>query len=192
MRCILFDLDGTLTDTFELWYRCVHDLVLKHAGRELSKDEYARKYWGMDSRSKIRELITTEPQDVEKLYAELQTALIDNIQAVTAFPGISDAIRSLSKRYPLAAISNSSIAFMQAQLEHTGLMGYFTVLIADALPKPSPEGLLRAIRELGCAPQDALFVGDSRFDTAAGKAAGIRTLLIGKDIAVDELGKLGW
>jgi len=182
MKAVLFDLDGTLTDTFELWYRCVGGLVERHTEKLLKKKEYRSRYWGMDSRGKIRALITTEPEEVERLYGELQELLLSNIPLVTALPGVAETIRELAGTCKLGVISNSSMRFLEAQLSHVNLMRCFDARIADAKPKPDPDGLLRACRELKVKPVEAVFVGDSRFDEGAGKNAGIRTIIIGKDV----------
>jgi len=184
MKAVLFDLDGTLTDTFELWYHSVASLVKKHTEKKLSKEEYEQKYWGADSRTKIRKLITEEPERVEKLYAELQKLLLDNIKLVKTFPGVNETLKALSENYRLAVISNSSMKFLEAQLKQTGTMKYFSAKIADAEPKPSPDGILKACRELGVQVSQAVFVGDSQYDVGAGKNAGIRTIIIGRDIDI--------
>jgi HAD superfamily hydrolase (TIGR01509 family) len=189
VRCVLFDLDGTLTDTFELWYHSVASLVKKHTEKKLSKEEYEQKYWGADSRTKIRKLITEDPEKVEKLYAELQKLLLDNIKLVKTFPGVKETVEELSKNYKLAVISNSSMKFLEAQLKQTGIAKYFSAKIADAEPKPSPDGILKACGQLGVPVSQAVFVGDSQYDAGAGKNAGIRTIIIGKDIrGIAELG----
>jgi phosphoglycolate phosphatase-like HAD superfamily hydrolase len=45
-------------------------------------------------------------------------------------------------------------------------------------PKPDPQGLLVAARELGIAPRELVYVGDSFGDLAAGRAAGMRTAAV--------------
>ncbi len=182
MKVILFDLDGTLTDTFELWYKSVSGLVKKHTGKTLTRKEYENKYWGADSRTKIRALITEEPERVEELYEELQAILHENLPLVKLFPGVLETVKELSRDNKLAVLSNTAMGFVRAQLSRMGILEYFSVIIADAKPKPDPDGLLRACRELGTELDDAVFVGDSRFDIKAGKNAGIRTVIIGRDI----------
>lgn len=44
IKGILFDLDGTLTDTFGLWYEPVREIVLKYTGNTLGVEEYRRRY----------------------------------------------------------------------------------------------------------------------------------------------------
>lgn len=79
-------------------------------------------------------------------------------------------------------ISNSSKRFLEAQLSVTGISRYFSGKIADAQPKPNPDGLLRACEKLGISREEAVFVGDSSFDLEAGKNAKIKTIILGRKI----------
>ena len=186
IQAVLFDLDGTLTDTFELWYKSVREILVKHTGNELTREEYRKKYWGMDSRSKIRMLITRDESKVAEIYAELQDILVRNVSLVRVFPGVTEVLQKFSEKYKLAVITNSSLKFLEAQLSETGIGKYFSVKVADAMPKPNPEGLLRACRDLNVSQYECVFLGDSRFDIDAGKNAGIKTLIVGR-----EIGKIG-
>jgi len=187
-KAILFDLDGTLTDTFELWYQSVRELVLKHTDMHLDRDEYEERYWGMDGRGKVKLLIGADGKKIEELYKELQSLLMKNASLVRAFPGVKQSLERLSGSYRLAVISNSPIQFLEAQLSNTGMGSFFSAKVADALPKPDPDGLLRACGELGVHGHEAVFVGDSRFDMEAGRNAGIKTLILGRNLkTIEEL-----
>ncbi len=181
VRAVLFDLDGTLTDTFELWYQAVAELVRRHSGRELDREEYRQKWWGMDGRNKVRQLLGADGRRVEELYRELVQLLMEKVPLVRCFDGVGEAVDMLAQRFPLAVISNGPMEFLRAQLRQVGLLDKFSALIADAEPKPSPEGILRACRQLSVRPEEAVFVGDSRFDVEAGQRAGVRTLIVGRD-----------
>ena len=41
--------------------------------------------------------------------------------------------------------------------------------------KPAPDPILLALERMGAAPEDAVYIGDSTSDLAAGRAAGTRT-----------------
>ena len=182
IKALLFDLDGTLTDTLDLWYESVREIILKYTGKKLSRQEYVGKYWGMDAKSKIRLFITTDEQKVEEIYRELQQTLLKNAPLVKTFPVVKETLAHLSEKYKLAVISNSSMPFLEAQLENTKISKYLTVKIADAKPKPNPQGILDALEKLGVQKNEAIFIGDSQYDTKAGKNAGIKTKIIGEDI----------
>ena len=60
-------------------------------------------------------------------------------------------------------------------LTHVGLARYMDTIVgcdASTRHKPDPEPVRIALHRLGCAPEDAIFVGDSVHDVLAGNAAG--------------------
>lgn len=184
---ILFDLDGTLTDTFDLWYSAVAEMVRRHGSWELDREEYRRRWWGMDGRTKLMELLPRAQERIEELYGELVELLLARVALVKPLPGRREAVEAWSAALPLAVISNGPMPFLEAQLRQVGFEGFFSVKIADAAPKPSPEGILRACRELGVAPRRAVFVGDSRFDEQAAQAAGTSLVLVQEAQRLDEV-----
>ena len=61
------------------------------------------------------------------------------------------------------------IDFEGKQIDHF----FKSTIMADEVehPKPSPEGLLKCLKELGIDPRDAIYIGDSLYDYQAAKAA---------------------
>ncbi len=186
LKAALFDLDGTLTDTFDLWSESVRELVRRHRPRVVTDEEYRRNWWGMDPRGKIRDLLTTEPAAVEEYYRELLQILLERTPLVKPLPGTREAIARLRPHLRVGVISNGPAEFIRAQLAQVEMSGWFAVEVADAEPKPSPAGILQACAELGIAPEEALFVGDSRFDRGAAEAAGSPWILIPEDADREE------
>lgn len=184
---LLFDLDGTLTDSFELWYAAVSEMVHRYGGRELSRAEYRRRWWGMDGRTKLTDLLPQAREQIEELYGELVDLLLAKVALVKPLPGRREALEAWSAALPLAVISNGPMPFLEAQLRQVGFEDFFAAKIADAAPKPSPEGILRACEEIGVAPAQALLVGDSRFDEQAARAAGTGLLIVRETQRLDEV-----
>jgi pyrophosphatase PpaX len=81
--------------------------------------------------------------------------------------------------YSLGVVTSKSRQFAERGLRLCGLWDFMSVFISmdDTLRhKPHPEPLLLALEKLRVAPQHAVYVGDSRYDLQAGKAAGVRTV----------------
>ena len=103
---------------------------------------------------------------------------------VRMYPGIEAVLDDLEQRCILSAIVTSKARSMDvegvragvsAELEDLGVAGRFPVVVGledVSEPKPHPEGILRALEQLGVAPEQALMVGDSVADIQAAKAAG--------------------
>jgi HAD superfamily hydrolase (TIGR01509 family) len=71
--------------------------------------------------------------------------------------------------------SRKSVDLIQARLRLP-----FSAIVTreDAPPKPAPDPILLACRQLAVSAQEALFVGDFEFDMLAGRRAGVQTVLL--------------
>ena len=117
---------------------------------------------------------------------EKAMALIDGIydkydtDALTRWERYADTLDCLGalrrKGFQLAVISNVGRVALDAALIRLGLAEHIGVVVSRddvAFLKPSPEGLLHAASLLDVAPEQCLFVGDSRNDTGAARKAGM-------------------
>jgi HAD superfamily hydrolase (TIGR01509 family) len=88
-------------------------------------------------------------------------------------PGVVGALEHLrSLGLTLAVVANWDLT-LRRLLGEIGLMQFFGAVV-HASRKPSPDGLLRALRELGVEPGRALHIGDDEVDELAALAAGVR------------------
>jgi phosphoglycolate phosphatase len=98
-------------------------------------------------------------------------------ELTTVYPGVRECLDWLRERdVKLAIITNKPAQFIEPLLEEKGLAGYFQWLIGgDTLPqqKPDPAALVWVMREAGVSADASLFVGDSRNDVRAAKAASV-------------------
>src|SRR5690606_2854462 len=79
---------------------------------------------------------------------------------------------------PLAIVTSRLKESTLRGIELCGLVDLFPEVVTPedvTHAKPHPEPVLRALERLGVAAEEALFVGDSPHDMAAGRAAGTRT-----------------
>ena len=90
-----------------------------------------------------------------------------------ALPGIVPALDRLrSLGLELAVVANWDLS-LRRLLDEIGLTHHFRVVI-HAAGKPAPDGILRALGEIGVEPNRALHIGDDAVDEAAAAAAGTR------------------
>jgi HAD superfamily hydrolase (TIGR01509 family) len=88
-------------------------------------------------------------------------------------PGVFKSLERLrALGLELAVVANWDLSLQQL-LDEVGLARYFRVVV-HAARKPAPDGLLRALGELGIAPARALHIGDGDADRDAAAAAGMR------------------
>lgn len=97
-------------------------------------------------------------------------------------PGAAELLQALAGRgVGTAMVSNIGRAALAAALGRFGLERWLAPVVSRddvTFMKPRPEGTLRALAELQAAPEAALFVGDSRADVRAARAAGMRVAII--------------
>lgn len=186
IRAVLFDIDGTLSDTDDQWVERM-DRIL----RPLSFAFPLRS-----TRDFSRRLLMSWETPGNRLYTQLDrldldTALFGALkrfsrarlpkgrQSFLLVPGVAQMIAALYPRFALGVVSardeDSSLAF----LDQFHLRGYFGAIASAQTcryTKPLPDPLLWAAEQLRVPPQDCLMVGDTTVDILAGRAAGTQTL----------------
>lgn len=158
---ILFDLDGTLLDTLEDLADSVNHILAANGypARTLAE---VRAFVGNGAGQLIRKA-APEGADVEALLAQFQRYYADHCQIKTRpYPGVLEALAELSRKYPLAIVSNKPDAAVKALCAQyfpgTPAMGE----TARCPRKPAPDMVLRAMAELGV--ERCIYVGDSEVD----------------------------
>ncbi|MGA7826461.1 MAG: phosphoglycolate phosphatase [Geobacteraceae bacterium] len=178
---ILFDLDGTLIDSLDDLASATNHM-LSTLGRPAATREQVRSYVGKGARRLVERAMPDATAD--ELERGLSLFLDYNeehiVDRTRFYPGVMGTLASLREAgLTLAVVSNKNVALCSKVLTTLGADGFFARVIgADSLAerKPSPEPLLKVLRELGVPPERAVMVGDSINDIAAGQAAGVATI----------------
>jgi pyrophosphatase PpaX len=177
-RVYLFDLDGTLIDSVALILKSFHHTRLQHFGDRLP-DEYYLAILGLTLRDTFRRMVDS-PDEVEamvKTYVAHNLAHHDGM--VTAYPGVPEVVRELSRRGARLGVVTSKLRDnARLGLRVVGLEDAFEILVGAEdvrRGKPDPEPVLLALDRLGVSAEDALFVGDSPHDIESGHRAGVKT-----------------
>jgi len=182
-RLVMFDLDGTLMDSVPDLAAAV-DKMLMLLGREPAGIDRVRDWVGNGSRVLVRRALAGQLQHegvvdelAEEALALFMQAYSGGHELTTVYPGVRESLDWLRERdVKLAIITNKPSQFIEPLLEEKGLVGYFQWLIGgDTLPqqKPDPAALVWVMREAGVSADASLFVGDSRNDVRAAKAASV-------------------
>jgi HAD superfamily hydrolase (TIGR01509 family) len=170
-KAILFDLDGVLVDTYEVWFELLNEVARRHGYAPISADAY-KQSWGQGIEVDVS--LYYKRHTVEQIRDEYARYYGDFLHHLKVIEGAEQTLRSI--KLPKAVITNSPIGLARRALGLAKLDVHFqTVVGCDEVPrsKPAPDGVLEACRRLGVKPSEALLVGDSRFDEGAAKAAGV-------------------
>ncbi len=175
---VLFDFDGTLVDSIRLIIESYHHTMRVHR-LEPRPDAFWIAGLGTPLRVQFRQF-TDDPAEIERLIATYREWNLAHHDAmVTAYPGALDAVRRLKAQGArLGIITSKNLHGLSKGLNLCGFEGLFDVLVTSDDPvesKPSPEPVFAALTQLGAAPAEALVVGDSPHDIAAGRRAGATT-----------------
>ena len=181
VKLIIFDLDGTLVDSLDDLTVAVNHMLAGFGRPALTRTE-VRGLVGQGARRLVeRALPGGSEAEIERAlacYLAYNEAHIADLSRLYA--GVAETLAEIATLGPtLAVISNKNVALCRKLLDVLGLGGRFaTVLGADSLPerKPSPVPVLSLLREFSVDPADAVIVGDSINDVAAGRGAGIATV----------------
>jgi phosphoglycolate phosphatase len=176
-RAVVFDLDGTLVDSFTPIAASVNH-VRSCRGLAPMPVKDIKRLVGRGARALMTDAV--EVGDLEEnlaLYLAHHPTVIRD--GTTLLPGAREALdfwRGQGAR--LAVCSNKPIAFTRQIMEHLGLAKLFSALIGpeDAgRPKPAPDMLLLALERVGVRTEEALYIGDMVVDVLTGRAAGVET-----------------
>lgn len=186
-RVILFDFDGTLVNTTPLILRSFRATWEKMFGFVMDDADYIKTF-GTLLHSALKGLTTQCVADGRICAIEDLNALADELlrtyrefnnqwhdDVVEAFDGIEDALLELKARdYELGIVSSKLRIGVERGLNLFAMAEHFDVIIAaDDVNnhKPHPEPLLKALERFNADPHEAIYVGDSIHDIAAGRAA---------------------
>nr|WP_318383355.1 phosphoglycolate phosphatase [uncultured Enterobacter sp.] len=199
---VAFDLDGTLVDSAPGLTHAVdmalYALELPQAGEARvitwignGADVLMQRAlaWSRQERATLRASVgkpTVDHADIpEDEQARMLRKLFDRYYADVVsegsflFPDVEQTLAALqAKGLPMALVTNKPTPFVAPLLEALNIARYFTLVIGGddvKNKKPHPEPLLRVAQKLGLKPHTLLFVGDSRNDIQAARAAGFRS-----------------
>ncbi|ANF25614.1 phosphoglycolate phosphatase [Stutzerimonas stutzeri] len=182
-RLVMFDLDGTLMDSVPDLAAAV-DKMLMLLGLEPAGMARVRDWVGNGSKVLVRRALAGQLQHdgvadelADEALALFMQAYSGGHELTTVYPGVRECLDWLRERdVKLSIITNKPAQFIEPLLEEKGLAGYFQWLVGgDTLPqqKPDPAALLWVMSQAGVASDASLFVGDSRNDVRAAKAAAV-------------------
>jgi phosphoglycolate phosphatase-like HAD superfamily hydrolase len=201
VKGIIFDIDGTLCDSWKLGYDATLVILQNHGIAAITPEQYHyhTRYSTPDRLARHANLIPGD-DDYEavgkKLGREFDDLYVGLVSTTTAgfYPGIAELLHNLPQHVMLGALTNAAVAYAEAALsvnsralnEAEGTATTTTPLYerfrsirgADNVPepKPSPAGLWQVCQDMGLHPADCVYIGDSPSDGQAAHAAGMPTI----------------
>lgn len=181
VQALCFDVDGTLSDTDDLYVK----KVLKFMPRFLFKDpdHAARRFimWIEAPGNALLGLADTLHLDDEMVAVIDWLSRHRKLQSkeFLLIPGVDEMLKQLHGRYPMSVVSARDEKGTMAFLERFDLVQYFDAIVTGLSArhtKPYPDPVLLAAEKMGVPPEHCLMIGDTTMDIRAGKSAGTQTV----------------
>ncbi|MFF8288913.1 HAD family hydrolase [Streptomyces sp. NPDC016309] len=183
---ILFDLDGTLVDSYPDAEDCWNEWA-ESVGLGDSFD--LAPFYGQKRADIIRTLLPhLTQQEIEEHAENVRLAERARVAKVVALPGAADVLAALPpERWGIVTSNDTEVA--QARLRSAGLPVPEVIVSADHVvhPKPHPEGFLLAAQKLGFEPAAVVGIDDSPIGINAARDAGMTVVAVRFRHELDEL-----
>jgi len=185
---VLFDLDGTLINTNELILASfMHTLNTHCPGKYTEKDVLA--IMGEPLIDQMRRFDAEQAEEMVKTYHAHNETNHDLF--VKEFPHVREVVEKLHQAgVKMGIVSNKRRLVVNMGLQLFGLDRFMdTVVCVEDAPKakPEPDLIYVALDRLGAKPEEALMVGDSRYDMMAAKRAGVKAVGVEWSLHHEEL-----
>lgn len=181
VSALVFDLDGTLVDTFTDLAASINHLR-EGAGRPPLSLEEVKGNVGMGVTNLVRtSLDLSDPAPVRTAVDDFLLHYSSHmLDSTVPYPGVEGGLERLHG-LPMAVLSNKPQAQTRGIVTDLRLVRHFAYVFGgDSFPamKPDPAALKGTLKALGASPERTLMVGDSPVDRDAARAAGVRIALV--------------
>lgn len=183
MACLIFDLDGTLTDSKDCILKCI-DLALAELG--FGEIQYDRSLaTQQDLRLTFRSLLQSqnliENPDTTEKFVEVYRRIHDEVgeDIIILFQGVEESLERLASHFRLGVATTKCSPQAKRVLKKMRIDKFFHHIQGTDVGlryKPEPDILLASLRVLNRSSQEGAYIGDSIHDMHAAKQAGLRQI----------------
>jgi HAD superfamily hydrolase (TIGR01509 family) len=182
IEAVVFDLDGVLIDSEEVWERARRSFVLEHGGTYT--ESATRDVMGMSAPEWAHYIRVSlgVALDEERINREVAGRVaVDYAEHLPLFPGAAVAVRRVASRLRIGLASSSNRSLIDLVLREAGFADAFAAVVASeevGVGKPAPDVYLRAAALLGVVPARCAAVEDSTNGLRSAKSAGMHVIAI--------------
>ncbi len=182
VSAVIFDLDGVLVDSEQVWGSVRERLTKDSGGRW--HDGALRAMMGMSSIEWSRYMhdelgVPMAPEEISReVVRQVGESYAEHLPLIDGAP---EAVRRLAARWPLGLASSANREIIDRVLDLTGLGDSFAATVSsEEVPhgKPAPDVYLEASRRLGARPSESAAVEDSTNGLLSARAAGMTVVAI--------------
>jgi len=187
IHALCFDVDGTLSDTDDLFVQKTSSLFkpVKYLFRDHDYRRAARRFimWIEAPGNALMSVpdILGLDDEVLALVEWMNRHRTRPMKHFFLVPGVQEMLQRLHGRYPMAVVSardERSTRMFLDQFELTPLFQVIVSALTAKHTKPYPAPIFFAADAMGVPPESCVMVGDTTVDIRAGKAAGAQTVAV--------------
>jgi pyrophosphatase PpaX len=183
---VLFDFDGTVMDTTDVIIGSWQHTFMKFEGRERPVEDIIKTFGEILSHTMKNVLPHVDTEEAIDAYRSYHR---DNFgERISVFEGMAELLAELKKRNFKTGLVTSRLSGTTWEgLRQYNLAEYFDVVVScddTDKHKPDPTPVNIALERLGSKPENAIMLGDTKFDILCAKNAGVRSVLVGWHVAM--------
>jgi len=173
MKLLLFDFDGVLVDSLDVYEKTVTD-CLQQIGQPLTRGraEFLELFEG-----NFYESLAQKGVNMDKFFAASVDILSKvNYAEMTPFDAIRPVLRELKKNHPMIVISSNDTPTIVEALRLYDFNGIFSEVLGSDFMLSKKDKILHVISQYNVTLQDIYYIGDTTGDIKEGKQAGVKTV----------------
>jgi HAD superfamily hydrolase (TIGR01509 family) len=182
IEAVVFDLDGVILQTEELWNEVREGLARERGGRWSERAQADMMGMSSTEWSRYMHDAVGLAEPPEKINREVVQRMLERYEReLPLIDGAADAVRRIAARWPLGLASSSNRELIDRALAVSGLAPLFrATMSSEEVPrgKPAPDVYLEIARRLGVEPKTSAAIEDSANGIRSAHAAGMRVIAI--------------
>jgi phosphoglycolate phosphatase len=173
MKLFLFDFDGVLVDSVDVYEKTVTDCLQK-INQPLSRgrEEFLELFEGNFYESLVKKGVDLNAF----IKASVDILAQVNFKEIKPIAAVVPVVRELHKNNCLLVVSSNDSASIKEALELFHYDGYFREIFGSDFMFSKKEKIIYATKKYQVAPQDIYYIGDTTGDIKEGKQAGVKTV----------------
>lgn len=184
-KAVIFDFDGTIADTNDIILESWQHTYVSITGEKEDPAVICSRF-GEPLRESMEIAFPGVPAEkCIELYRGYQATIYED--RITLFPGVTELLKELKRRgYKVVLLTSRQYDFTMKGLDKFGIRDMFDAIVTcedTEKHKPDPEPMYAALKKADLREEDALMIGDSRFDIMCAHRAGVKAGLVKWSVA---------
>jgi HAD superfamily hydrolase (TIGR01509 family) len=182
IEAVIFDLDGVLLDSEQVWDEVREQLARERGGRWHRGAQADMMGMSSPEWSRYMHDVIGLQESPEEINDEVVRRMLERYGSrLPLIDGAVDAVKRLAPRFRLGVASSSNRPVIDQALRTAGVEGLFAATVSSeevARGKPAPDVYLEAARRLRTAPERAVAIEDSANGIRSAHAAGMPVIAV--------------